>query len=138
MRSNRIAAATLTAILLVWPAVDAAASALEPHAAPAHADPATPSGTKSATPQAEPSARFGAPLDTERLAQIRGGAELVVNDMQLAGTVADNVANRVITGSNAITEGAFANASGLPTVIQNTGANTLIQSATILNVQFQP
>ena len=43
-----------------------------------------------------------------------------------------------MTGSNAINEGSFANASGLSTVVQNTGANVLIQNATILNIQFKP
>jgi hypothetical protein len=35
-----------------------------------------------------------------------------------------------------IAGGSFSNASGLPTVIQNTGANVLIQNATIVNVRF--
>jgi hypothetical protein len=43
----------------------------------------------------------------------------------------------VLTGNNTITEGSFSNASGLPMVIQNTGANVLIQNATIVNIQFK-
>jgi hypothetical protein len=82
--------------------------------------------------------RFGSPVASDRLKDMRGGAEVVVNDMQLNGVVANNSASRVVTGSNAITDGAFSSASGLPTVIQNTGANVLIQNATILNVQFKP
>ena len=41
------------------------------------------------------------------------------------------------TGSNVIADGAFSGASGLPMVIQNSGNNVLIQSATIVNVQLQ-
>ena len=43
----------------------------------------------------------------------------------------------VATGANIVTEGAFSNASGLPMVIQNSGANVLIQNATIINVQIK-
>jgi hypothetical protein len=60
----------------------------------------------------------------------------MISTNMLNGTVSDNSANRVVTGQNSITQGSFANASGLPTVIQNSGANVLIQNATILNVRF--
>ena len=159
MRAVRTAVGALTTAFLLWPGLYAAA---EPSAAPEAASPTAAMPTtvgmpednsKDATAAAIPQARaeasaqaptatvlagFGKPVDTGALADIRGGAEVVVNDMRLAGVVADNTANRVITGSNAISDGAFANASGLPTVIQNTGANTLIQNATILNVRFGP
>jgi hypothetical protein len=80
-------------------------------------------------------ASFGVAMSAEQLEAHRGG-EMVFNNMNLTGTVADNTARGVATGSNAITAGSFANSSGLPTVIQNTGANVLIQNATILNVRF--
>ncbi|WP_371860579.1 hypothetical protein [Pseudoduganella lurida] len=76
-------------------------------------------------------------LDDARLADLRGGTETPWSDMKLNGTVGNNAATNVVTGSNVITEGSFANASGLPMVIQNTGANVLIQNATIVNVQFK-
>ena len=57
--------------------------------------------------------------------------------MKLRGVVADNRAVNVTTGNNAISEGAFANTSGLPMVVQNTGNNVLIQNATIVNVQVK-
>lgn len=82
-------------------------------------------------------AGLGAPMQAERLAALRGGFEVAKNDMQLAGSVAGNAAIDVSSGGNFIGGGAFANASGLPTVIQNTGSNVLIQNATIINVQFQ-
>jgi hypothetical protein len=80
---------------------------------------------------------IGIALSATALDDLRGGSELVLNDMQLNGTVADTRAVQVVTGNNSISEGSFANASGLPTVIQNSGANVLIQNATIVNVQFR-
>lgn len=76
------------------------------------------------------------PIDVQVLAQKRGGTE-VFNDMQLQGTVSENAAVNVATGSNLITEGSFAGAAGLPMVVQNTGNNVLIQNATILNIQVK-
>ena len=84
----------------------------------------------------EPSAFAAQAVDTETLASQRGGSTQVNNDMTLAGTTADNTATHVSTGHNAISSGAFANMSGMPVVIQNSGANVLIQSAVILNLQM--
>ncbi len=81
-------------------------------------------------------ARFGRPVESASLADLRGGTEVVNNDMRLAGTTAGNSAFNVATGSNAISAGAFANMSGFPVVIQNSGANVLIQNAVILNLQI--
>lgn len=78
----------------------------------------------------------GTPVSSERLATYRGGTD-VLNDMKLRGIVADNQAINVTTGSNVISDGAFAGAAGIPTVIQNSGNNVLIQSATIVNVQVK-
>ena len=79
---------------------------------------------------------FGKPVESASLAGMRGGTEVVNNDMRLAGTTAGNTAFNVATGSNAISAGAFANMSGFPVVIQNSGANVLIQNAVILNLQI--
>lgn len=79
---------------------------------------------------------FARPVDVTELADLRGGAQNTHNDMTLAGTTADNSAYQVNTGSNAISTGSFANMSGIPVVIQNTGANVLIQNAVILNLQM--
>jgi hypothetical protein len=76
------------------------------------------------------------PVDLKVLARKRGGAD-VINDMQLKGVVADNRAINVTTGNNFITDGAFANTSGVPLIVQNTGNNVLIQNATIVNVQVK-
>jgi hypothetical protein len=89
-----------------------------------------------AMPVATAASPFGAlrALDDAALATRRGGTE-VFNEMKLRGVVADNQASNLSTGSNLISDGAFSGATGFPMVIQNTGNNVLIQSATIINVQ---
>jgi len=76
------------------------------------------------------------PLDGDSLAGKRGGAD-TFSDMRLRGVVAGNKATNVTTGSNVISDGALAGATGLPMVIQNSGNNVLIQNATIVNVQMK-
>jgi hypothetical protein len=78
-----------------------------------------------------------AAVDLERLEHERGKADTVLNDTKLNGDVANNSAVNVNTGSNTIDAGSFANMSGIPVVIQNSGANVLIQNATVINLQFQ-
>jgi hypothetical protein len=77
-----------------------------------------------------------APKDAAYLEQQRGGTD-THNDMRLDGSVANNSATNVVTGNNSIDAGSFANMSGIPVVIQNSGANVLIQNATIINLQFK-
>ena len=79
---------------------------------------------------------FNQPVEADKLADYRGGTALISSDMQLSGTTANNTAVNVATGTNAISAGSFSNMSGLPIVIQNTGANVLIQNAVILNLQM--
>lgn len=79
---------------------------------------------------------LGVELNEQTLTDARGGTE-VINDMTLNGVVAGNQAYNLNTGNNTVTEGSFAGASGMPTLIQNTGNNVLIQNATIVNVQLQ-
>ena len=76
------------------------------------------------------------PLNEQAMGRRRGGTE-TLNDMRLRGVVTGNSATDVVTGGNVITEGALAGAAGLPTVIQNSGNNVLIQNATIVNVQMK-
>jgi hypothetical protein len=80
---------------------------------------------------------FGMPVARNQLEAYRGGFDQVKNDMQLSGTVANNSAFNVMTGSNSIADGSFTNSSGFPMVIQNSGSNVLIQNATIINLQYQ-
>ncbi|MBN3758673.1 hypothetical protein G3N95_37585 [Paraburkholderia sp. Tr-20389] len=105
--------------------------------APAAQASADKTGTAAAStaPASAADATFGVAMTAEQLDAHRGG-EQVFNDMNLRGTVANNTARGVDTGSNMITGGSFSSSSGLPTVIQNTGANVLIQNATIVNVRF--
>ncbi len=83
-------------------------------------------------------AGLGNPIALEALESLRGGADTVENDILVNGNVQDNTADHVVTGHNNVDAGSFANANGISTVIQNTGANVLIQNAMIVNVQFAP
>lgn len=87
-------------------------------------------------PAPQTSAAFGEPLQADRLERLRGGFDVVTNDLQLGAAVTGNSALNVLTGNNSIAEGAFSNASGLPMVVQNTGNNVSIQNATIVNLQL--
>lgn len=79
---------------------------------------------------------FDAPVGADLLEDLRGGSDTVHNDMTLAGATTGNTAIQVATGSNAIGSGAFSGMSGLPVVIQNSGANVLIQNAVILHLEM--
>ena len=70
------------------------------------------------------------------LARQRGGTD-TRNDARIDGAVATNTAVNVATGANSIDAGSFAHMAGIPVVIQNSGANVLIQNATIINLQFK-
>lgn len=78
----------------------------------------------------------GAPVDRTGLARLSGKADATPS-AALDGVVGTNAATNVSTGSNLITNGAFSNMSGLPVVIQNSGANVLIQNATVINLQLR-
>ena len=60
-----------------------------------------------------------------------------INKAELDGTLNDNTAINSVTGSNTISNGAFADATGLTTSIQNSGNNVLIQNSTIVNVVIE-
>ena len=79
---------------------------------------------------------LGAAALPQALAQARG-RNGVTADAALDAVVSGNSATHVNTGSNTISDGSFANMSGLPVVIQNTGANVLIQNATVINLQVR-
>ena len=92
------------------------------------------SGAKAAVvaPQMPGVAVSDSQLDAER-----GKADTVNYDARLDAIVTGNSATNVATGANSIDTGSFANMVGLPVVIQNSGANVLIQNSTIVNVQFR-
>lgn len=79
---------------------------------------------------------FDQPVAAERLQDARGGSQTVQNDMTLSGAATGNTAINLSTGANTIGAGAFSGMSGLPVVIQNSGANVLIQNATIVHLEL--
>lgn len=85
-------------------------------------------------------ATFGAPLREGELDRLRGGdgsdASTTTVGVDNRGEVGGNSATDVVSGSNHVEGGAFANAAGLSTVIQNSGSNVLIQNGTAINIQF--
>lgn len=83
---------------------------------------------------------LGAPAAQHTLDMHRAGAtdtRVELNLQETNGTVEDNLAIHTVSGRNMITEGAFANSSGLPIAIQNSGNNNLIQNSVILNLKVQ-
>lgn len=96
-------------------------------------------GTAPVKEPARPADGFGPPAPESTLARSRGGADTVttISTATLGGNVANNTAHHVVTGSNIIDQGSFANMNGLPMVIQNSGANVLIQNATVINLQMK-
>ena len=76
------------------------------------------------------------PIDVERLAAMRGGEDAIESNTSVDGSVHDNTADHVVSGSNFISDDAFSNASGLNTVIQNSGSNVLIQNGMSIQVIF--
>ncbi len=80
---------------------------------------------------------FGAAAADDLLERARGGTDVTTISTRLTGAVSGNSATDVITGANVIQGGSFANMSGIPIVVQNSGANVLIQNATTINLQFK-
>ena len=80
---------------------------------------------------------FGTPASAATLAGARGGSANLAASATLGGTVSGNRAAELVTGANTIEGTAFAGAAGIPIVIQNTGANVLIQNATVIQLQFK-
>ena len=78
-------------------------------------------------------------VDSKDLAVSRGGAELdiTLNEANTHGVVGNNQASNLTTGSNLVTDGSFAGATGFATVVQNSGNNVLIQNPTIINLQVK-
>jgi hypothetical protein len=81
--------------------------------------------------------KWGNPVTAAQLDAQRGGTDtspVTINTNMLNAKLFDNSAIGNVTGNNTITEGAFSGASGLPTVIQNSGNNVIIQNGTVLNL----
>ncbi len=80
---------------------------------------------------------WGEAAPVERLARTSGKDDTVHTEAVLGGTVGNNTAVNTVSGNNVIDSGSFANAQGLPMVIQNSGSNVLIQNATVINLRLQ-
>ena len=128
----------LTGGLLAGFSSSGACQALSPAPAPIADAPAA--AAPAAVPEKETPLAvdgLGLPAQQSTLARQRGRADTVTSSATLGGSVANNTANYVVTGSNYIDNGSFANMTGIPMVIQNTGANVLIQNATVINLQMK-
>lgn len=126
-----LAACTAAAHAAPDESIDARTAAARSLFTPAHAIGAPAPAAR----QRQDGADHGAGSDTYLEGQ-RGGTD-VHNNANIDGAVANNAATNVVTGNNTIDSGSFANMSGIPVVIQNSGANVLIQNATIINLQFK-
>lgn len=83
---------------------------------------------------------FGAAITDADLSANRGGQALETLEISanyLDGKLDHNNAYGNMTGANIVTGDSFAGANGIPTVIQNSGNNVLIQNATVVNVKMQ-
>ncbi|ATE58902.1 hypothetical protein CCZ27_02050 [Thauera sinica] len=76
-------------------------------------------------------------IDTETLAEQRGGADTHLSDIHAVGSVSEVQAYDLSTGHNSVTDGALAGTSGIPMLIQNSGNGVLIQNAVIVNVEVR-
>lgn len=130
------------------PAEAASATALAPSTPaaplPQHTSPASRAGEHveqlrpdPAPPTGGAPAGFGPTAAANQLDSARGGADAMTADARLHGSVSSNSASQMTTGANRIESGSFAGAVGLPVVIQNSGANVLIQNATVINLQLK-
>jgi len=83
------------------------------------------------------SSSWGEAAAVERLDRTTGKDDTIHTEAVLGGTVGNNTAVNTVSGNNIIDSGSFANAQGLPMVIQNSGSNVLIQNATVINLRLQ-
>jgi len=116
----------------------AASAAWAEDGAPARAG-SIPVALDAAVPEVpfKPVSELGRAIATDRLAGLRGGdGTRADNLIDVDGSVDGNTAHHIASGSNSIADGAFDNASGINTIIQNTGSNVLIQNAMIVTVDF--
>jgi hypothetical protein len=91
---------------------------------------------------AEPAAQkdealLSAPVTDQVLGESRGGSftPQALNTSELDATNKDNIVIGGLTGNNTLGDNAI-NSQGLVNVIQNTGNNVIIQSATTISITF--
>lgn len=84
---------------------------------------------------------FGESLSDAQLDQHRGASSFSVNDdlnLNLLDAInANNTISGGTTGNNIVSADAFTNTSGMVNLIQNSGNNVVIQSATIVNLDLK-
>lgn len=82
-------------------------------------------------------------VSLETMSEARGGQnvdidlDLVYAESDVYGISSDNVANNTVSGNNILSPGAFADSSGISSVIQNTGNNVVIQNSTVVNLTLK-
>ncbi|PCI54659.1 MAG: hypothetical protein COB45_08045 [Gammaproteobacteria bacterium] len=81
-----------------------------------------------------------APVIFEDLDQVRGlgGVVDVTNHANLEAVLTNNNASDSVTGYNIIDQSSFNDASGVFSIIQNTGNNVIIQDSTIITITISP
>jgi len=136
MHPFRTSCGALLAALLALPAIAGALAPAVPATPPERAQPAAPAQFPAAPAWASADG-FGQAASAELLERARGGSDSTSIVTTLNGTVGNNSATNVSSGDNVIQSGSFANLSGIPIVIQNSGANVLIQNATMINLQLK-
>ena len=79
------------------------------------------------------------PVISEDLDQVRGlGGIDITGNSTLVAVLSDNEATNNVTGYNIIDQNSFNEASGVFSIIQNTGNNVIIQDSTIITVTITP
>jgi len=92
------------------------------------------------SPESPGATLWGTPVSHAQLESHRGGTDtgpVTINANMLNAKLFNNKATDNVTGNNTINGNAFAGASGLPIVIQNSGNNVIIQSGTVLNLTMK-
>lgn len=86
----------------------------------------------------------GPPVSGATLDSLSGGQSLsidtidmLLNNMELKAEMKGNLLQNATTGMNGISDEAFAHASGISTVVQNSGNQVIINNALILNLQMK-
>lgn len=131
---RRTSPSIITAALAV--AAFQAAAAVPATAADVPAGPGSATSASHGTVSVADAPTFASPLPAASLVELRGGEAVTTNVVDVQGRVDGNTANNVTSGLNVIQDGSFGNASGITTVIQNSGSNVLIQNGTVVNVRF--
>jgi len=87
---------------------------------------------------------IGEPVSSEVLNSLSGGQgmsidtiDMLMNNMKLDADLKGNLLYSATTGINQVSDGAFANANGISTVVQNSGNQVIINNAFILNLQMK-